>query len=43
MHALGRQVLDIMVEADDVPSANREQHIRARFDELDGGYQEAAE
>ena len=43
MRVLGRQILDIMVEGDDVPSANREVHIRARFDELDGGYQQAAE
>tara|TARA_A100001037_G_scaffold114367_1_gene104185 strand:+ start:1894 stop:3309 length:1416 start_codon:yes stop_codon:yes gene_type:complete len=43
MHALGQQVFQIMQEGDEVPSANREEHIRARFDELDGGYLEAAE
>ena len=43
MRILGKQVLEIMQEADSVPSANRESYIRGRFDELDGGYKEAAE
>jgi hypothetical protein len=38
MREVGRQVLDIMVEGDEVPSPEREAHIRARLDELDGGY-----
>ena len=43
MRRVGQQVFAIMQEGDDVPSANREDHIRARFDDLDGGYLEAAE
>ena len=36
MRALGRKVLDLMAEADSVPSAEREAYIRARMDEMDG-------
>ena len=43
MRRVGQQVFAIMQEGDDVPSANREDYIRARFDDLDGGYLEAAE
>ena len=36
MRALGRKVLDLMAEADSVPSAEREAYIRARMDRMDG-------
>ena len=43
MRGVGRQVLAIMREGDEAPSADRERRIRARFDELDGGWLQAAE
>jgi hypothetical protein len=43
MRGLGQQILQIMQEADGVPSNTREEYIHARFDELDGGYLQAAE
>tara|TARA_Y100001960_G_scaffold288536_1_gene327669 strand:- start:264 stop:1679 length:1416 start_codon:yes stop_codon:yes gene_type:complete len=43
MYALGQQVFQIMQEGDEIPSDSREKYILDRFDELDGGYQEAAE
>ena len=43
MRSVGRQVLAIVQEGDRVPSDRREAHIRARLDELDGGYSPAAE
>ena len=43
MYSLGQQVFQVMQEGDKIPSASREEYIRSRFDELDGGYQEAAE
>tara|TARA_E500000331_G_scaffold315705_1_gene325872 strand:+ start:152 stop:664 length:513 start_codon:yes stop_codon:yes gene_type:complete len=42
MRSVGRQVLAIVQEGDTVPSDRREGHIRARLDELDGGYSPAA-
>ena len=43
MRSVGQQVLEIMQEGDTVPSEGREAYVRARFDELDGGYLQAAE
>jgi phenylpropionate dioxygenase-like ring-hydroxylating dioxygenase large terminal subunit len=43
MHRVGHQVLEINKEADGLPSAERETHVRRRFDEFDGGFQVAAE
>ena len=43
MRSFGRQVLEIMMEADSLPSDQRDAHVRARLDELDGGLREAAE
>lgn len=34
---LGKKVLDIMRSADDLPSEQRDAHIRRRLDEIDGG------
>ena len=42
MRSVGRQVLAIVQEGDNVPSDRREAHIRTRLDELDGGYSPTA-
>jgi phenylpropionate dioxygenase-like ring-hydroxylating dioxygenase large terminal subunit len=35
--SLGKQVLEIMKEADALPSGQRDAHVRRRLDEIDGG------
>ena len=39
----GRKVLAIMFETDELPSAQRDAHVRSRLDDLDGGWFQAAE
>ena len=43
LRGYGRKVLAIMVETDELPSAQRDEHVRARLDDLDGGWLQAAE
>ena len=43
MKDYGRKVLAIMMEADGLPSHRRDAHVRARLDDLDGGWLRAAE
>ena len=43
LRSVGRQVLAIMMEADDLPSGQRDAHVRSRLDNLDGGYRQAAD
>jgi phenylpropionate dioxygenase-like ring-hydroxylating dioxygenase large terminal subunit len=40
---LGRELLAIMIEADDVASEERDAHVRRRLNEMDGGFKQAAE
>ena len=40
---LGRELLAIMIEADDVASEQRDAHVRRRLDDMDGGFKQAAE
>ena len=37
MMRLGKQVMGILKEADGLPSAQRDAHVRSRLDEIDGG------
>ena len=43
MRRLGREVFAIMIEADDLPSEERDAHVRQRLDEIDDGFEQAAE
>ncbi len=43
MKEYGRKVLAIMMETDELPSTQRDAHVRARLDDLDGGWLQAAE
>ena len=43
MTEYGRQVLAIMMEADELPSDKRDAYVRSRLDDLDGGLLQAAE